>query len=747
MNIEPIKYTKNLFKNSSFEDTSNYEVTTKFARTGQYSHLIDGQSMLFKSIAPGIYSCSGYFKNDNPIDVNIRGGMVPNTLTLFSGTIPVNKEFTRYSTILPISSEISDVRFTFDTEGEAYLDDIQLEEGEVTNYYNMLLNGDFSDGFNGWNKDSWNTDNFTKYPNDITIVNLDNNKKAVKIVSDPSKSFILSKVVKTSGKKNTNSTDIYNLSFWYKNTGLVKDYDSDKGVLINFGYDMGDMGYDIPPVRLNGNSNEWQFFSEPFMVDNRYDYKNLILNFIGMNNTGELYITDISITKDIDEAYNVNDPNTGNLTSSRNSNGAKTDFKYNKNNQLTDMFNPKGNHFEFEYDNNVPDRILKGISPTGISNEIKYDSFGNPNKTIITNVNPNSEIEDNKYYYIRLKGTEKYLDCNFINRYITIKEDTCSHDAFKMIKDNNNYRIKIGNLYLGVVNNKVYLYRDIKYSTLFKLVLNDNSSYSFITNNKKLCIKNNNLVISDESTKEEEQQFYFEDTDTNLYIETKAEYTEDGKFLTKTIDTLGNYIEYDVNPVSGLTNKVTDSNNVSTLYTYNDKEQVTKVIRESKEVDYVYNDKDLLSSIKSGSKEYKFNYDDFLNTSSISINDNNLVNNIYEENNGNLIKTTYGNGSSINYTYDDIDRVKSIINDQDTFEYAAVAANVLKSYPSKETLKHLVEALRSKNWYVRNNAACAIVSFATEKELESLKNFDDKYGREALMYHISMKKDVVKCQK
>jgi len=576
-----------------------------------------------------------------------------------------------HSTILPISSEISDVRFTFDTEGEAYLDDIQLEEGEVTNYYNMLLNGDFSDGFNGWNKDSWNTDNFTKYPNDITIVNLDNNKKAVKIVSDPSKSFILSKVVKTSGKKNTNSTDIYNLSFWYKNTGLVKDYDSDKGVLINFGYDMGDMGYDIPPVRLNGNSNEWQFFSEPFMVDNRYDYKNLILNFIGMNNTGELYITDISITKDIDEAYNVNDPNTGNLTSSRNSNGAKTDFKYNKNNQLTDMFNPKGNHFKFEYDNVVTDRILKGISPTGISNELKYDSVGNPNKTIITNINPSSEIEDNKYYYIRLKGTEKYLDCNFINRYVTFKEDTCSHDAFKMIKDNNSYRIKIGNLYLGVVNNKVYLYRDVKYSTLFNLSLNENNSYNITPKDSELslCINNNNLVMSTNTTKVDEQQFYFEDTDTNLYIETKAEYTEDGKFLTKTIDTLGNYIEYDVNPVSGLTNKVTDSNNVSTLYTYNDKEQITKVVKNNKEVDYVYNDKDLLSSIKSGSKEYKFNYDDFLNTSSISINDNNLVNNIYEENNGNLIKTTYGNGSSINYTYDDIDRVKSIINDQDTFEY------------------------------------------------------------------------------
>jgi len=76
-------------------------------------------------------------------------------------------------------------------------------------------------------------------------------------------------------------------------------------------------------------------------------------------------------------------------------------------------------------------------------------------------------------------------------------------------------------------------------------------------------------------------------------------------------------------------------------------------------------------------------------------------------------------------------------HDISNFEYAAVAANVLKSYPSKETFIHLSEALRSPNWFVRNNAARSLVSFASKKELEQLKRIDDIYGREAVLYQIS----------
>ena len=43
-----------------------------------------------------------------------------------------------------------------------------------------------------------------------------------------------------------------------------------------------------------------------------------------------------------------------------------------------------GKNFKYEYDNLKHERVRKGISATGISNEFKYDTFGNINRTLIT---------------------------------------------------------------------------------------------------------------------------------------------------------------------------------------------------------------------------------------------------------------------------------------------------------------------------------------------------------------------------
>ena len=61
------------------------------------------------------------------------------------------------------------------------------------------------------------------------------------------------------------------------------------------------------------------------------------------------------------------------------------------------MLNPKGGNFSFEYDNNITDRVISGISPTGISNKIEYDIFGNPVKTIITNSKKDKELQNKVY--------------------------------------------------------------------------------------------------------------------------------------------------------------------------------------------------------------------------------------------------------------------------------------------------------------------------------------------------------------
>src|SRR5699024_9441688 len=127
-------------------------------------------------------------------------------------------------------------------------------------------------------------------------------------------------------------------------------------------------------------------------------------------NANNLYIANITLSKDIEQSYNYHNSENGNLEGIRNMDSSHTSFTYDENNQLTSMFNPLGNNFKFEYDNTVTDRVLKGISPSGISNEILYDDFGNPIKTLINNVNPDQDVIDGKTYYIRLKGSQKYWD-------------------------------------------------------------------------------------------------------------------------------------------------------------------------------------------------------------------------------------------------------------------------------------------------------------------------------------------------
>ena len=59
-------------------------------------------------------------------------------------------------------------------------------------------------------------------------------------------------------------------------------------------------------------------------------------------------------------------------------------------------------------------------------------------------------------------------------------------------------------------------------------------------------------------------------------------------------------------------------------------------------------------------QEYSFAYDHFGNVTEVKVGSAILVTYIYGENNGNLLKTTYGNGTFIENVYDRLDRVVEI---------------------------------------------------------------------------------------
>ena len=400
------------------------------------------------------------------------------------------------------------------------------------------------------------------------------------------------------------------------------------------------------------------------------------------------------------------------------------------------MLDVKGSNFVYEYDNEIKDRVLKGISATGISNEIEYDEFGNPIITKITNKNTRENIEG--IYYIRMKGTKKYFDNNFAANMISLKEDCCSHDGYSFIKEDNYYKIvPVDNPNYAVSHFQKRITLSKENYSLFELIKNKNGSYMFklkqeIDENEEISgveeapkiyvtFDSEKLVLDKKEMEKWEQNFYLEEAGNHLFVVNTAEYTEDGKYIKSTKDTLGRTTTYDIDTETGLTKSVIDSKGVSINYTYNSKEQLTKVEKDNKCVEYEYNDKNLLSKIKHGTKEYKFTYDEFLNTKTIGIGNNTLITNNYEANNGNLESSTYGNNDTISYTYDKFDRVKTITKMNDIYRiHYDNLGNVAKIESNNNSYRYQYDLLKRLTNYQYG-------FFRAKYNYDETSNVKDKY--------------------
>jgi len=163
-----------------------------------------------------------------------------------------------------------------------------------------------------------------------------------------------------------------------------------------------------------------------------------------------------------------------------------------------------------------------------------------------------------------------------------------------------------------------------------------------------------------------------ESSENKKYIETKAEYTDNGNYQTKAIDTSGNEVAYEYNQNTGTLSKVTDAKGNVTNYEYDGLDRVTKVSKQANsqtyENQYTY-ENDRIKSITHNGTNYFFEYDSFGNTTRTKIGDQVLGTNNYGERNGLLNSFTYGNGQIITYTYDRFERLKSKTGTNGTVQY------------------------------------------------------------------------------
>lgn len=705
-NTEPFNKTvKNFINNSSFESSEDIfyatgltkEFSSEVAHSGSNSLKVTGSGHLYYAFRVDENAChytfSSYYKGSGKAKIHLEIHDESTYMYDFdSEEFDLTNEFVRhdFSVYIPENYMRLVYVYLYFTDAIAYIDDLQLEKGEVANIYNLIDNGDFSNGTSAWNIDQSSL--VSEIEPSVDVIELETGLKALKLKEDPYLNYTLSQELEISG----HAGDSYYASFWYKNATIKNPADAIYPIVCMISFNYTNMPEDggtglMFEEGLSFNENEWQYLSTSFVAD--YDYDKVTFSIYTGELANEFYLTNFFMTKDLSGPYYDYDDN-GNLTSVYDSNKNESQFKYDDNNQLIEVSTPLGHKLAYEYDKQVEDRILSSISETGIVNEFKYDNYGNP---IVARTKATSENEElNGKYYIRLKGTQKYLDANYPNKTLSMIEDSCSNEIFEIIKENDYYLIKSvlnSNYYLGNINNKLCLVRNINQAK-FNIAQNTNNDYYINIYNdytKYLKFENNELIFTEMNGNDSNFEFYFHNSSSPLFIENSATYTEDGKFIKSVTDTLFNTTEYDIDPSNGLINNFKDSLGNTTNYTYNDKEQITKIEKEGKEVNYYYNTQNLLNKITSGNKQYNFTYDDFLKTKSIKIGDNiTLITNDYENNNGKLIKATYGNGDVIEFSYDNFERIKKIKEGNINYNYKYDNFNNIAKIEERDHLDYLL---------------------------------------------------------
>ena len=150
-------------------------------------------------------------------------------------------------------------------------------------------------------------------------------------------------------------------------------------------------------------------------------------------------------------------------------------------------------------------------------------------------------------------------------------------------------------------------------------------------------------------------------------LETRKEYTNDGRFISKKVDELGNEVVYSNYDSFGKVGTVVNALGVVANYDYYSDGTLKKILLSQNEksiyADYEYNDRKLLKKVTlANDTKYEFEYDDCNNLIQIQINGCIMFKYTYDKVSGQLIEQKYGEtGDSFKFVYNSNNQISCII--------------------------------------------------------------------------------------
>ncbi|WP_346912599.1 DUF6531 domain-containing protein, partial [Clostridium sp.] len=331
------------------------------------------------------YTFSGYVSTDGISNTNKKGAALfvnyQNNTGAYStieskhisGTTGWSRESVTFT--LPADSVSNTVYIrcgVVEETGTAYFDNLQVEDGEIANRYNLVENANFAE--NGgksasfWDASNWENGMGLDISTDATYPSsLDKIKAVYKIPGNPNKNKNIYQTINVSGKKD----DVFVASGWAKGESLPVDVSS-RFFALDVGIRRTDGTYQWAVIPFNGDSSTWQYVSGKVIADS--DYTSIKIYGLYYKNANTAYFDGFQLYKEgFGNSYQYDSK--GNIISTTDLAKQQSNYKYDGEDKLTSVTDPKGNTTNYAYD--ISRNLIQTTTAENVVSSFIYDNYGN----------------------------------------------------------------------------------------------------------------------------------------------------------------------------------------------------------------------------------------------------------------------------------------------------------------------------------------------------------------------------------
>ena len=353
-----------------------------------------GVAVLYQGLVvnPGVYTLSAFsncfdqeFYGEAKISIEVWGDNGCES----THTVPVCKStiWERFSVTAEVPSGKyikAVVGHTENSSGTIWFDDIQLEAGYGESSYNLLENAGFKNGESCWEIIGAENAATTLGPTEVAG---QTNACYTRAGTATATNYVGQRI-ETSGV----TGDVFSLGAWAFAESCSLDENTKEHenlpkfeIKVNF-YDGNNNCIGSKEESFNPDVDSWQFKSFKAIAPGDYSYISYFVNY--NYNVNNLFVTGTYCYKeDYGTSYVYDDE--GNVVSTTDLTEKNSTFSY-ENNQLSNMVNPSGSSFNYNYDETT-NLLTSASSSNGQTYNFGYDSFGNMTSSTVKATNSESK--------------------------------------------------------------------------------------------------------------------------------------------------------------------------------------------------------------------------------------------------------------------------------------------------------------------------------------------------------------------